>query len=586
MGRAKIEIKKIENPSARQVCFSKRRVGLIKKASELSILCGSEVGIIVFSQAGKAFSFGHPCIDYVIDKTLERPVSVDSDKIEAISRLENEYNALLQELEVEKDRYHALQKQVHLDHFNRSHCWMPNWWEEPVDAMSIFELKQHVDRLEAFYGLILERARYLQNFSNLEMPFLQQYHNFMINNNVSSLNAMIKHQFSCDDHLQPASAQQLMHSMKINGVATERELDISGSATMESSPMIQTLPSSTGKDETNACFSSMLLLTGINNDGASRNQDFEKWGVLDQSSVVQVKEQDVCDNRLSTEHQHQKALREPGIENQLGYQAPIDQPSDTLFLADDYMPDNEDFVADISDNGNIISCFADNVLGSLSGQADDDDSSKQLSSNEHNDGENINVSTARMHQSDTHGMVVNTSANINQNGKDCANVSSYIDQVVQSSKEGASPSVYVELQNSVTPDVSYKVRYQQLVMTNVLSQYSCNLDEMNTDCVEDGTGISNINGMPASEINELSGESNNSSSDDCVNDEYSASAKTMMNSCSNVSMVPTPSVRGEQDAFIAESHGASEDNPGDILRHYNVAVFVKDCPAVVTEEFG
>jgi hypothetical protein len=28
------------------------------------------VGIIVFSQARKAFSFGHPCIDYVIEKTL------------------------------------------------------------------------------------------------------------------------------------------------------------------------------------------------------------------------------------------------------------------------------------------------------------------------------------------------------------------------------------------------------------------------------------------------------------------------------------------------------------------------------------
>jgi hypothetical protein len=28
------------------------------------------VGIIAFSQARKAFSFGHPCIDYVIEKTL------------------------------------------------------------------------------------------------------------------------------------------------------------------------------------------------------------------------------------------------------------------------------------------------------------------------------------------------------------------------------------------------------------------------------------------------------------------------------------------------------------------------------------
>ncbi len=28
------------------------------------------MGIIAFSQARKAFSFGHPCIDYVIEKTL------------------------------------------------------------------------------------------------------------------------------------------------------------------------------------------------------------------------------------------------------------------------------------------------------------------------------------------------------------------------------------------------------------------------------------------------------------------------------------------------------------------------------------
>ncbi len=28
------------------------------------------MGIVAFSQARKAFSFGHPCIDYVIEKTL------------------------------------------------------------------------------------------------------------------------------------------------------------------------------------------------------------------------------------------------------------------------------------------------------------------------------------------------------------------------------------------------------------------------------------------------------------------------------------------------------------------------------------
>ncbi|KAH8953868.1 hypothetical protein BDL97_08G049800 [Sphagnum fallax] len=55
------------------------RVGLIKKASELSILCGTHVGIIVFSEARKAFSFGHPCVDYVIEKTLLMRECSDDD---------------------------------------------------------------------------------------------------------------------------------------------------------------------------------------------------------------------------------------------------------------------------------------------------------------------------------------------------------------------------------------------------------------------------------------------------------------------------------------------------------------------------
>ncbi|KAF3331989.1 agamous-like MADS-box protein AGL62 [Carex littledalei] len=70
MGRQKIEIKKIKNEEARQVCFSKRRNGLFKKASELSTLCGAEICIVIFSPAGKAFSFGHPSVDSVADRFL------------------------------------------------------------------------------------------------------------------------------------------------------------------------------------------------------------------------------------------------------------------------------------------------------------------------------------------------------------------------------------------------------------------------------------------------------------------------------------------------------------------------------------
>ncbi|CAO2837613.1 unnamed protein product [Amaranthus hypochondriacus] len=68
MGRRKIEMKKIENSSTRLVAFSKRRTGLFKKANEISTLCGAEVAIIVFSPGGKAFSFGQPSVEKVLQQ--------------------------------------------------------------------------------------------------------------------------------------------------------------------------------------------------------------------------------------------------------------------------------------------------------------------------------------------------------------------------------------------------------------------------------------------------------------------------------------------------------------------------------------
>nr|AGV28072.1 APETALA3/PISTILLATA-like protein 2 [Welwitschia mirabilis] len=53
MGRGKIEIKRIESSSSRQVTFNKRRNGLTKKARELSILCDAQVALIIFSNTGK-----------------------------------------------------------------------------------------------------------------------------------------------------------------------------------------------------------------------------------------------------------------------------------------------------------------------------------------------------------------------------------------------------------------------------------------------------------------------------------------------------------------------------------------------------
>ncbi|CAN1267414.1 Agamous-like MADS-box protein MADS3 [Linum perenne] len=60
MGRGKVVIKRIENKVNRQITFSKRKNGLLKKASELSILCDADVALIVFSCAGKLSEFPTP----------------------------------------------------------------------------------------------------------------------------------------------------------------------------------------------------------------------------------------------------------------------------------------------------------------------------------------------------------------------------------------------------------------------------------------------------------------------------------------------------------------------------------------------
>ncbi|KAA8536409.1 hypothetical protein F0562_028887 [Nyssa sinensis] len=102
MVRQKIQIKKIDNITARQVTFSKRRRGLFKKAQELSTLCDAEIALIVFSATGKLFEYSSSrlrqlfkdILDYDQENDVEQaPVDeVPTEKVtitkEAIANLE------------------------------------------------------------------------------------------------------------------------------------------------------------------------------------------------------------------------------------------------------------------------------------------------------------------------------------------------------------------------------------------------------------------------------------------------------------------------------------------------------------------
>lgn len=61
-------MKRIENAASRQVTFSKRRNGLLKKAFELSVLCDAEVALVIFSARGKLYEFSSTSIRSTIDR--------------------------------------------------------------------------------------------------------------------------------------------------------------------------------------------------------------------------------------------------------------------------------------------------------------------------------------------------------------------------------------------------------------------------------------------------------------------------------------------------------------------------------------
>lgn len=68
MARERIKIKKIDNVTARQVTFSKRRKGLFKKAEELAVLCDVDVALIMFSATGKLFQYASSSMNDILAK--------------------------------------------------------------------------------------------------------------------------------------------------------------------------------------------------------------------------------------------------------------------------------------------------------------------------------------------------------------------------------------------------------------------------------------------------------------------------------------------------------------------------------------
>ncbi|KAK6926316.1 Transcription factor, K-box [Dillenia turbinata] len=111
MGRGRVVLKRIENNKTRQVTFSKRRNGLLKKAYELSVLCDAQVALIIFSSGGKLFEFASTDVGKILERYRQYRYGQQEYKL----AIEHDNQVTYQDILRLKAKYESLQRsQRHL----------------------------------------------------------------------------------------------------------------------------------------------------------------------------------------------------------------------------------------------------------------------------------------------------------------------------------------------------------------------------------------------------------------------------------------------------------------------------------------
>ncbi|XP_055809221.1 MADS-box protein SOC1-like isoform X2 [Solanum dulcamara] len=147
MVRGKTEMRRIENATSRQVTFSKRRNGLLKKAFELSVLCDAQVGLIIFSPRAKLYEFSTSSMQEIIKRYQRHTKDVQGEKPSAeqnnMQNLNNDTKSLMKKIELLETSKRKL-------------------LGESLESCSLEELQQIEHQLERSVNII--RARKMEVF--------------------------------------------------------------------------------------------------------------------------------------------------------------------------------------------------------------------------------------------------------------------------------------------------------------------------------------------------------------------------------------------------------------------------------------
>ncbi|KAG8390285.1 hypothetical protein BUALT_Bualt01G0067700 [Buddleja alternifolia] len=183
MVRGKVQLKRIENTTSRQVTFSKRRNGLLKKAYELSVLCDAEVALIIFSQKGRLSEFSSSNTQKTIERYLEHANQGRNANIEVEQHMQCSDNLFyLQHL---KHEAAYIAKKIELLENSRRKLLGHDIEECSVEEVQEIEnqlerslknirerktqlFKEEIEKLQAKEKILLEeKARLIEKFENI-----------------------------------------------------------------------------------------------------------------------------------------------------------------------------------------------------------------------------------------------------------------------------------------------------------------------------------------------------------------------------------------------------------------------------------
>ncbi|CAN0896010.1 Agamous-like MADS-box protein AGL65 [Linum grandiflorum] len=188
MGRVKLKIKKLESTSNRQVTYSKRRHGILKKAKELSILCDIDILLLMFSPTGRPTLFnGERGIEDVIAKFAQlTPQERAKRKMESLETLKKTFKKLDHDVNIQAffgargqtveevtDQVKVMQAQLTELH-RRLSCWM-----NPEKIDSIEQIQQMEASIRESLSRISLHKENIKNHQLMSLDCSSQFQNGM-----------------------------------------------------------------------------------------------------------------------------------------------------------------------------------------------------------------------------------------------------------------------------------------------------------------------------------------------------------------------------------------------------------------------